>query len=123
MNVDTVIENMLRKYGSDIKEKAYEKAEDIGKDAVQKLKATSPVGATGKYARDWAVKKVGDGVVIHNRKHYMLTHLLEKSHVIKNQYGSYGQTTPHPAGGHIKPVETEIIAEYYDEVRRIIEES
>ena len=47
----------------------------------------------GAYARDWVsdatVSSTGVDVTVHNRRHYMLTHLLEKGHAIKNQYGSY----------------------------------
>lgn len=118
--VAVAIEQLLKKYGRDVQHKATEQAEKLGKEAVKKLKATAPVGATGKYARDWAIKKYGDGFTIYNRKHYQLTHLLEKSHVIRNQFGTYGTSTPDE---HIKPVEEKLILDYMDEVRRIIEES
>lgn len=49
---------------------------------------------TGAYARSWAVKKekttLRFSVVVHNRQHYQLTHLLELGH-----------GGPAPAGAHV----------------------
>lgn len=88
-------------------DKEVQKAMDVGmkqvaKEAVTQLRSSSP-RKTGKYARGWTTKQIDkNGIVIHNSKHYQLTHLLENGHVIRNKKGTYGRT----AGiKHIQPVE------------------
>lgn len=88
-------------------DKEVQKAMDVGmkqvaKEAVTKLKSSSP-HKTGKYARGWTTKQIDkNGIVIHNSKHYQLTHLLENGHVIRNKKGTYGRTS---GIKHIQPVE------------------
>ena len=88
-------------------DKEVQKAMDVGmkqvaKEAVSKLKSSSP-RKTGKYARGWTTKQIDkNGIVIHNSKHYQLTHLLENGHVIRNKKGTYGRTS---GIKHIAPVE------------------
>ena len=88
-------------------DKEVQKAMDVGmkqvaKEAVSKLKSSSP-RKTGKYARGWTTKQIDkNGIVIHNSKHYQLTHLLENGHVIRNKKGTYGRTS---GIKHIQPVE------------------
>ena len=88
-------------------DKEVQKAIDVGmkqvaKEAVSKLKSSSP-RKTGKYARGWTTKQIDkNGIVIHNSKHYQLTHLLENGHVIRNKKGTYGRTS---GIKHIQPVE------------------
>ena len=69
--------------------------------------AASPEGPKG-YKRGWAIRtkrfKYGFQGVVYNKDHPGLTHLLEKSHVIKNQYGTYGRTYEgHGQHVHIAP--------------------
>lgn len=73
----------------------------------QDIVNASPEGPKG-YKRSWAVKtkKTSHGIeaIVHNKDHYQLTHLLEKSHVIRNQYGTYGRTYEgHGQHVHIAP--------------------
>lgn len=85
-------------------EHVYELDEDVaeatgkaGQQAADQLKAKS-AKRTGKYAKNWVAEmeasETGVEVTVHNEKTYMLTHLLEKGHVIRNQPGgkSYGRT-------------------------------
>ena len=83
------------------------------------IRAASPIGTgkdAGRYKRGWAVKKTDKGLligrVVYNKTDYQLTHLLEKSHVIKNQYGTYGRTNPQP---HIAPA-AEAAEKYFQEL-------
>lgn len=50
------------------------------------------------YKRGWTVRttkrKGSITSIVHNKDKPGLTHLLEHSHVIKNQYGTYGRTSP-----------------------------
>ncbi len=107
----TVSEQMneiLSEYSEDIKQETSKAIRETGKDAVQKLKSTSPKRpGGGKYARGWRSKTergVGgvETVIVYNATDYQLTHLLESGHVVRNKYGTYGRA---PAHVHIKPVE------------------
>lgn len=97
-------------------------ARKAARDAVQKLKNTSPK-KTGSYAAGWSSKKTGSikgigsvgGYVVHNRTDYQLTHLLENGHVIRNKYGTYGRA---PAHKHIAPVAEQGASEFEENVRR-----
>ena len=96
---------------SEVVEKA---ARTSARSAVNKLKNTSP-RKTGEYASGWASKKQGHGYVVYNRKAPGLTHLLEKGHVTRNKYGTYGRT---PAHVHIAPVEAEAVEEFEQNIRK-----
>lgn len=74
-------------------------------EAVNELHEASPSGS-GKYGsweaynKDWTVqkadsKKGGFGAIIHNKKHYQLTHLLENGHALVN--GGRSRAFPHIA--------------------------
>ena len=72
------------------------------------IKAASPGG--GEYRSGWSVRtkrlKYGCQGVVYNKTKPGLTHLLEKSHVIRNQYGTYERTNPQKGYGgkeHIGP--------------------
>lgn len=77
----------------------------VAKMTKKKLVAISP-RAHGDYARGWSITRPSKrakgatfgkiGITIYNKKHYRLTHLLERSHRIKNQYGEYGRSKPQP---------------------------
>lgn len=84
-------------------EKCFKKA---ARETVKELKQTSPKDK-GDYAPSWTVKNVkvsGKSIelVVHNKEHYQLTHLLEKGHVGRNQFGTYKRV---PAKPHIKKAE------------------
>lgn len=62
------------------------------KETVKELKTTSPVGATGEYAKSWTYKRDGEAsgrsrfnMIVHSKKpDYRLTHLLEHGHAKVN---------------------------------------
>lgn len=83
--------------------------DDYGKDARIVLNETIPEAAdicakmikgnsrkaTGKYAKGWTKKKqysrgLDTSYVVYNRDRYRVAHLLERSHPIRNQWGTYG---------------------------------
>lgn len=102
-NIDSQMSKIFDDYVNTVNEVTDKTYKDVSKEAVQKLKNTSPKRpGGGEYANSWASKKNGNGYVVYNREHYRLTHLLEKSHVVRNKYGTYGRSTPQV---HIKPVE------------------
>lgn len=88
----------------------------VAKDAVSELKSTSPK-RTGAYAKDWAAKNIPQTKAVayqktvYNKKHYRLTHLLEKGHRKVNG----GMVAARP---HIAEVEQKSI----DELVKLIKE-
>lgn len=93
---------VLDEYSKEAEEAAEKAIASVSKEAVQKLKNTSP-RKTGNYASGWKAKKEDALTVrVYNAKVPALTHLLENGHVIRNAKGTYGRTRPIP---HIKPVE------------------
>jgi len=115
MNIGSLtseITKALKSYTKEVEEELEKAKEDISKDAVRKLKATSPK-RTGNYARGWRRKKQGKGYVIHNSTSYQLTHLLENGHVLRNG----GRSKKYI---HIKPVEEDSIKVFIERVERVI---
>ena len=110
------INRQLALFANQKSEKVQEIAEKMAQDGVAELKVKSPRD-TGDYAESWTYKQVkltkGRGVkfVVHNKDHYRLTHLLEKSYAKQNG----GRSTPQP---HIGPVEQQMIQGFEDELRR-----
>lgn len=93
---------ILNEIETDVKGSTRKNIDAVSREAVQKLKNTSP-RRTGSYASGWGKKKQGEmDVVVYNRTDASLTHLLENGHVIKNKKGTYGRTH---GIKHIKPVE------------------
>ena len=90
---------------------------EVGKEGAKRLKANSPVGATGKYAKGWSFKiedsgrlLVG-GTIYGKSGTYQLAHLLAKPHLMRN-----GQmSTPNH---DIQSVEAWTIAETFDRFYR-----
>ena len=110
-------------YDRDMKRKVNNSVDKVGKEAVNKLKSTSPK-KTGDYAKGWKLKRergrngIND-VTIHNATEYRLTHLLENGHVIRNKKGTYGRTN---GVKHIKPVEEFFNSEVVEEIERELEQ-
>lgn len=101
------IVKILDDYRDTTIDKMKEAVDKAAKQAVNELKTSSPK-RTGAYAKDWAAKKDRKankwayGKVVYNKKHYRLTHLLEKGHRKVNG----GMVTARP---HIAKVEEKAI--------------
>lgn len=107
----------LAEYSKEVVEKVNVSSDKVGKAAVKQLKQTSPK-RYGNYAKSWAIKKeteVGqpNSIIIHNKKHYSLTHLLEHGHAKKGG----GRVEGRP---HIRPAEEQVIKDFTAEVEEAI---
>lgn len=105
-NIAKELEDILKDYIDEVGEKSDKVLKTAASDTAKDLRSTSPK-RTGAYASSWTVK-TENGVggtktyIVHNKKYYRLTHLLENGHVIRNQKGTYGRAPAHP---HIKAAE------------------
>lgn len=104
------IQNELQNLGIAVDDETQEVFDAVGKEAVKKLKATSPVNEKspqrGRYAKGWTYEKGkryrGKAVgVVRNKKDPQLTHLLEYGHPIVRNGEVVGYAQPIE---HIKPV-------------------
>lgn len=121
-SVEAQMKELLETFDDHVKEVVEDAAKESAKECVQKLKATSPKGRSGKYARSWTQKKLAGGYIVYN-KEYQLTHLLENGHAVANQYGNYGNPGGRVAGiKHIEPVEQEGIKGFELRINRGISE-
>ena len=103
------IVKILDDYRDTTIDKMKESVDKAAKQAVNELKTSSPK-RTGAYAKDWAAKKDRNankwayGKVVYNKKHYRLTHLLEKGHRKVN--GGMVAARPHIAKVEEKAINT-----------------
>ena len=109
-----VVEKELKDYEEDAQDIVKRAVKKAGDDAKKELKEKSPK-PTGKYAKSWAVKTVKEStseldVVVHSRKLYGLTHLLENGHAKRGG----GRV---PGIEHIKPVETDVTEQLEKDIK------
>ena len=114
------LKNYLEIYVEDIGEAVEETSNNIGEEAKEELKQTSPK-RRGDYAKGWTVRKDRKNkyyytVKVWNKSNYQRTHLLEFGHATRNG----GRTKAIP---HIRPVEEKYKKEFEkqlkNKVRRI----
>lgn len=109
------VSQVLKEYEGATIEVMKKAVDRTSKQAVRDLKASSPK-RTGAYSRDWASKKRKNtnewayAKTVYNKKHYRLTHLLEKGHRKVNG----GMVAARP---HIAKVEQEAVNELYREIK------
>ena len=102
---DWGMKKFLETYQGDVITQMTKVCEEVAREAVSKLKQTSPK-MSGKYARAWAYKldrgriRVGATIYVKNNK-YRLTHLLEFGHAMKVGGRNVGNVS---AIEHIRPV-------------------
>ncbi len=121
---DTLREAM-EQYAGTVTEIVNKQAEETAKWSAEELKKGGPYKErTGKYTKDWdskirekKVSKITGEVTysVYNKKHYQLTHLLEKGHVKRNGSGRV------KAFEHIAPVEKQAEEQYTQKLSEEIE--
>lgn len=111
------IQKILEEYGEDVQRVADEEVVEISKEAVKKLKATSPKrdkNSSG-YAKGWKMKKkdtrFGIETTVYNSTHGWLVHLLENGTL--NRDGTK-RTEAQP---HVKPVQDWIDKELIQRIK------
>ena len=90
--LDQAIREQLETYNADISREVNKNLKEVADKTAETLKkGGSYKERAGKYTPDWSVTArntasaiQGDEYSVHNRKHYQLTHLLEKGHVTRN---------------------------------------
>lgn len=89
----------LMQYSQDIADGMKEAVDEVAGETVEIIKKGAPV-RTGKYRKGWTKKKAYESSrskrnIVHNKKRYRLTHLLEHGHASK--YGGRVRAIPHIA--------------------------
>ena len=120
LNLDDAIQEQLKEATQEIKEKINDQAKEIANDVCNKLKRESP-SDTKQYAKSWTVDsregKYFQGTfnfVVHNKKKYRITHLLEYGHASRNG----GRVKAYP---HIEKISNVASAEFERRVKEIAE--
>ena len=113
---DAVMEELseYNKLAEETMKKAVTKA---GQTVRKEIKAGAPV-KTGRYAKSWTTKKTKESstrleVTVYSPSRYMLAHLLEHGHALRN--GGRARAFP-----HIAPAEEIGIKQLEDEIERSI---
>lgn len=109
-NLEKEVMEILKSFNSSVTTALDEAEQEVAKEAVKKLRKTSPK-RTGKYAKGWTVKKNGKTYIIYNKLKPWLTHLLEHGHPVVRGGKVVGQE---PAHVHIAPVDEWIRKELPD---------
>lgn len=108
------IDSFLLSFGSEVSQEMGEALDEVGKEAVKMLKATSPKH-TGKYSKGWRYKRQSKGknglieAKIYNATSGPLTHILEYGHPKMAGDQVVGQVKGQP---HIEPVNKWVQSEF-----------
>lgn len=90
----------LSEYSEGVNDALFKAMSKAGKKAKRDVVQNSK-SDTGEYKSGWTVRtkrmKQSAEIVIYNKTHPRLTHLLENGHVIRNKYGTYGRVN----GDHV----------------------
>lgn len=116
------IEDILNDYSEAVSDGIADEVVKLSKESKAQMKIVSPK-RTGKYASGWTIKTTRKKGYIEcqtwNKKHYRLTHLLERPHVIRNKYGTWGTTHP-KSEGEISKEQNRVNQEIMRKVNEII---
>lgn len=92
----SIIHDYMEEHCYEVEDELAEAAGEAGQKAAKLLQERSRKSrgkGGGRYAKGWVAEAIasafGIEVVVHNKRMPQLTHLLEKGHAIRNQYGTY----------------------------------
>lgn len=115
--ISVIFEEFQRKTIEELSKAVHKASMQCKRDIV----AASPEN-TGDYKKGWTVRtrksKHGIEAIVYNKTKPQLTHVLEKSHVIRNANGTYGRTGPgHGQVVHIAPAREAAEAYLLDQLK------
>lgn len=103
------IQSYMEDFGRDVTEAIAEAMDEVGKEAVKRLKSTSPKKKRngGRYAKGWKYQRDKKSRLliegrVYNATDGSLTHILEKGHPIVRNGVVVGRVKPQK---HIEPVD------------------
>lgn len=113
-NLHEAILNELYEFSYEVEQIVQEELDKGAQDLKNELKATSPK-RSGRYAKNWKVKKNGRSRTVYNGKPtYRVTHLLEYGHASRGGGRKVG------AIPHIKPAEDKYAEIMHENIKRRI---
>lgn len=124
-NTTIDLKSILGGYSKEVEDNLFIVAQEVAKECLNDVKASSPVNnkspRKGRYKRGWRLDlEKGFGTVnatIYNKTDYQLTHLLERPHAKKNQYGVWGTTYP-KSEGNISKAEEKAIKNFEEQLTK-----
>lgn len=106
IDLDKAIKDVLNEYGDEVYDVMSNVIDDVSTEAVNKLKSVNKFAPnrhpSGAYSASWTkdeaqAGRLGKKIIVHNEKHYRLTHLLEHGHVSRNGTGrTFGRVPAYP---------------------------
>lgn len=116
-SVEIQLSKILNEYDENVRALVKKTCESVAKETAKDVKnnAEAVVG-NGPYSRSWKATETKGGWIVHNEKHYQLTHLLENGHAIANQFGEYGGRVA--AYRHIGPAEMRGAIRFEEEITK-----
>jgi hypothetical protein len=117
-DVGKAVVDYLREYTDEVSAAIRREVDDAANDIKAGVQSGSPVGASGKYAKGWRVKKLdSQGVttrIVHNAAMPGLVHLLEHGHAKRGG----GRVAGRP---HVAPAAEPRIEQMVTNIKRIVE--
>lgn len=102
------VSKILKEVAKEQEDQFAEAVDKATAKAVKDIKQNAPKDH-GDYRAGWRRRKLSKtNYVIYNETKPQLTHLLEKSHLIRNANGTWGRSKPQP---HIAPAEEQAVQE------------
>jgi len=122
------IGSILEDYSQEIKESLDAAADQVSQEALENLKADSPVHkgkikrkgrerAAGTYRKGWKREKLNGRYVIRNGQFYLM-YLLENGHALRRGGRTIGHVGPIP---HVGKNADKAVAQYEGMVKRILD--
>lgn len=112
-DIAKTVDSFLQAFGKNVSEEMGAALDEVGKEAVKKLKATSPK-RTGRYSKGWKYKRQANNkgrfeAKVYNATSGQLTHILEFGHPKMSGDRVIGEVKGQP---HIAPVNEWVQGEF-----------